>query len=342
MFRVRVEQRLVLVLLSGIATFGVGIAGQGEARPGPDARIVSAAFSPDGRSLVSLSSDRTVRFWDVASGKERKRVVLASGKDEVPKQVSYTPDGDVAILLYRYQGFAFDTARGTATQGTIPACLWNLTSGNRSPFIRIGYGGVAVCPKGRLLAYGGGLWEVATGNKVRAFALPDGLVYDIAFSPDGKALAYRICESLAQDGALVVVLDVATGKRMFQVGEFDWDRYKLSPFVSAPKFSPDGSTIAFSEPDQPALHLWDVAAGKAVHRIPLAQHEEVVGFSSDGKTLVSWQRAGGRIRLWDAATGKQRRAIKVENGVRSILLAPDGRTAAVTKDGGLEFRALGE
>src|SRR5262249_23775808 len=36
-------------------------------------KLKSPAFSPDGKELVALSGNQTLRFWDTASGQERKR-----------------------------------------------------------------------------------------------------------------------------------------------------------------------------------------------------------------------------------------------------------------------------
>jgi WD40 repeat protein len=52
--------------------------------------VWSVGFSPDGRTLASGSDDRTVKLWDVATGK--KRATLAGHKDWV-LSVSFSPDG---------------------------------------------------------------------------------------------------------------------------------------------------------------------------------------------------------------------------------------------------------
>jgi WD40 repeat protein len=46
--------------------------------PGHRLEVSAVAFSPDGKRLVSSSFDKTVRVWEVTSGKELKRFVCAS------------------------------------------------------------------------------------------------------------------------------------------------------------------------------------------------------------------------------------------------------------------------
>jgi WD40 repeat protein len=283
-----------------------------------------------------LDGKGTLTIWDPATGKQRKTTTLALGREESAEQVRYTLDGDLAVLLCRYKGFK--SGPGWARQGTISACLWNISTGQRSSFIEVGYGGLAVCPKSSLLAYGGGLWEAKTGKKLRNVAIPDGLVYDIVFSPDGKTVVYQISEGLAQDFSLLFVVDSGTGKKLLQIGDIDPGSGR---FYFGPKFSPDGKQLAFAEADQPALHLWVVGAGKVKRRIPLEVSERVVGFSPDAKTLVSWDnRADGVLRFWETETGKERHAVKVGGGVEAVLLSPDGKTVALVKGTAVEFRRL--
>jgi WD40 repeat protein len=189
-------------------------------------REPSAAFSPDSKSLALLDGKGTVRIWDVVAGKEGKRSALSLDPNEYVKQVHYMPNGDLAVVLYQYKGFK--SGPGWATQGTISACLWNLSFGHRTPFIEVGYGGLAVCPNGTLLAYNSGLWELASGKKLHNVALPKGLVFEIDFAPDGKTVLYRISESLAQDFDLLLLADTASGKNCSRSERSTWRKSAIS------------------------------------------------------------------------------------------------------------------
>jgi WD40 repeat protein len=57
---------------------------------GHDKRITSVALSPDGRRLVSGSDDKTIRVWDVQTGRELKRF---TGHTDVVTCVALSPDG---------------------------------------------------------------------------------------------------------------------------------------------------------------------------------------------------------------------------------------------------------
>jgi WD40 repeat protein len=97
-------------------------------------------------------------------------------------------------------------------------------------------------------------------------------------------------------------------------------------------FTPDGKILASGGWDH-TVRLWDVAAGKELHR--LEGHKAVVfsvATSPDGKTLAS----GGwdfNIRLWDVASGKETAVLKGHNRrVESLAFSPDGKTLASGAD----------
>ncbi len=52
--------------------------------------VNSIAFSPDGRILASGSSDKTVRFWDAATGNHKNMII---GHTDNVESVSFSLDG---------------------------------------------------------------------------------------------------------------------------------------------------------------------------------------------------------------------------------------------------------
>jgi WD40 repeat protein len=52
--------------------------------------VVSVAFSPDGRTLVSAGTDRTVPLWDPATGQPTATLF---GHTEIVFSVAFSPDG---------------------------------------------------------------------------------------------------------------------------------------------------------------------------------------------------------------------------------------------------------
>lgn len=55
--------------------------------------MLSAAFFPDGRRVLTASSDHTARIWDVASGRE----LFLLQRANLMRQATVSPDGTRAI-----------------------------------------------------------------------------------------------------------------------------------------------------------------------------------------------------------------------------------------------------
>src|SRR5262245_58261623 len=55
------------------------------------------ACSPDGRTLAAGGYDKTVRLWDVATGRERRRF---AGHAQYPTQVGFSADGRTVFAAH--------------------------------------------------------------------------------------------------------------------------------------------------------------------------------------------------------------------------------------------------
>lgn len=276
--------------------------------------VSSLAFSPDGRTLVSVGSDirdwradKGIVFWDVETGKQVRQMPGHAGG---VGQVTFSPDGQVLA-----SGGADATVR-----------LWDVRTGaevrrfeaNKEQVLR-----VAFTPDGKTLASAGSdnlvrLWDVPTGKERVRIAGHQQIVSTIAISPDG-----RILVSGSPDGTMRL-FEMTTGKEL--------RRFDLKHNVTAVAFSPDGKRIASAINDE-TVRLWDSETGKEVIRFRGAKQDwNIVGhpwvvFSPDGKYLAA-AGTDGAVRLWEIATGKEIRLGGHQGGVSALAFSPDGKILA--------------
>jgi RNA polymerase sigma factor (sigma-70 family) len=277
------------------------------------------ALSHDGRRLVTIGHEGSVRLWDAATGNE-----LHSGEKGVTglAGVALAPDGK------------------TVAFASITSCtLLDMTTGRavRTLDGAAGAKSLAFSPDGKTLATirdrhvslnregGVALWSMATGAvlarhevsgslKIRAIAAA------LAWSGDGTRLAWA-------DGEVVKIRDMRSGK-------VESCTARACQGFLAVTLSADGKWLAASSKDR-RMRLWDVSTGKVFHTFEgHAVPPHCLALSPDGKLLASGSgdRSGGEdieldgLRLWDTSTGKELAKLgRYAEGVMGLCFSPDGK-----------------
>ena len=285
---------------------------------GHDLGVESLAFSRDGRYLASGSYDKTVKVWDLQTGKVKRTF---SGHEAWVPTVAFHPtdalvasgSGDKTIRINRYNrqtepivirehngihavAFSPDGEHVVAGGFGGGLRLWHV----RSSDWRRTYQGhesdvhaVAFSPDGALLASGSAdqtirLWNVGSGKTVRVLEGHQDWVLSFTFSPDGKIL-----RSVGREGALRT-WQVSTGKPL-RTHTVTGDK------VRAADFSPDGALIAVSAGRQ--VRLLHAESAKVLRRFPKQpKRVTAVVFSPDGQTLA-WGCNDATIQVWWAPAG---------------------------------------
>ncbi|MEW6735542.1 MAG: protein kinase [Acidobacteriota bacterium] len=275
---------------------------------GHSREVIGAQFSPDGMRIVTTSRDKTVRIWEVVSG---KLLVTLNGYKGGEIAACFSPDGTRIITTNSNQVVEiWDSTNGR----------WlNSLAGHKSTIydIQLSSDGTRVAT-----ANGDGtanVWDVASGKLLFALEGHRNSIHAIAFSRNGKLIATASNDSTAK------IWDAANGILLVSLAG-----HKST--VSTVHFSNDNTRIVTVGDDNTA-RVWDISNGSMLNI--LKGHRGLikdVEFSSDDKRVVT-AGSDNTARIWDTTNGQLLAVLEGHSeSINTVRFSPDGTRVATASD----------
>jgi len=201
--------------------------------------VYLVAISPDGKTALSGSDDKTLKLWDLSSG---KTLHTLEGHRGGVYAVAISPDGKTAL-----SGSNDNTLK-----------LWDLSRGKTLHTLEGHRGGVyavAISPDGRIAVSGSAdrtlkLWDLSSGKALHTLEGHSDMINAVAISPDGKTAV-----SGSNDNTLKL-WDLSSGKALHTLKLKGY-----SHWLGLVAISPDGKTAVSGSWDR-TLELWDLFTGE--------------------------------------------------------------------------------
>lgn len=294
--------------------------------------VVSAVFSPDGKYILSASSDSTMKLWDFESGTLIKTIKRNTWRSS---NAVFSADGkkiycsnDSTINIYNVES--------GIVEKTIIENWWiksiDLISDEKY---------IMATSWDNIIR----IVDIKTGETIRTIEKDCDFWGDVTINKDNTMIVAspsinRNYTCRMNGGSFDLFADsVPTNDYAIKIWNYDTEKeiqtlvgHKY--FVSSLDLTPDGKRLVSTSYDL-TIKIWDVETGKEIHTLRSNNSAFLYAtYSPDGKYIVSISVSPDQpISVWDAETGIElKRFSSHTSSVNSVAFSPDSKYFVTSSD----------
>jgi WD40 repeat protein len=256
--------------------------------------VASVAFHSNGTQAISGGADKTVKLWDLTTGKVVK------------------PFGPLADPISTVAFSRDFTQIGAAAGKTVK--LWNIADGKEAATLAhpahvtsLSFNG----DKTRIVTGAADnqsrVWDVATGKELESFPA-GGPVRGVAFHPANTTIIAGSADKTTTVHTISAVRVVASSAQP----------------IRGLAFAPSGTHVLTASDDK-TVKLWNLGNGVAERTLTGAEGALSAVAVAKNNVLVATGGAEGIVRLYNFADGKQIGSFKAPAPVRGLAFSPNNQ-----------------
>ena len=268
--------------------------------------IASVAVNPAGTRIATVSFDKTIKIWDLESGRELRSISNIGG---YVNAISWSPDGRTLIHGAEDRTVRIWEAETGRAVRTINGHTDYVNEARYSPDGRR----IASVADDKLIK----IWDAETGREIRTLTGHTDMVGVVAWSPDGR----RIASGSIQDERTIRIWDVESGRLLHTIPN-------QGGRIMALAYSPDGRRIASCTTEEQAVKIWNAENGSLIRSIPIENRSPYsLSWDSDNNRIAVGYTSEDEsyIGIFDTDTGTRIRQLWPIGLPFSINWTPDGR-----------------
>jgi WD40 repeat protein len=273
-------------------------------------RVITAAFNPDGKRLLTAGQDTAAHVWDAATGRE-----LFTLRDHAPPVVAaWSARGEIAT------GDANGQLRLWTGDGQLIASFWKPEKSGKPPAVTA----LAFTRDGARVAVGKSDGTVAVGDphqgQLPSWKQDTSSVDALAFDPAGQRIAISTGESgkvgiWSVDGRVLHWLPGHTSSVWHVV------------------FDATGERVITGSIDRTA-RVWEANTGRLLHRL-VGHEDRVTNIAIDNRSRrIATASADTTVRIWSLDDGELLTTLRGHTSqVNGVVVSRDGQLITASSDG---------